>query len=127
MRKVYLAQGPAKTLVPQKRKPDAGFGPSGTQRKHFLAIWASHGSHLWARYAIRIKANAVLERKIAHLLRRPVGRPSHKAKVFYHSFRYRAGSWDCARRVVAKVEWPRRQEYRRCFFGENRCSRSCGC
>jgi len=57
------------------------------------------------RYAIRIKANAVLERKIAHLLRRPVGRPSRKPKVFYHSFRYRAGSWDCARRVVAKVEW----------------------
>jgi hypothetical protein len=47
----------------------------------------------------------VLERKIAHLLKRPVGRPSHKPKVFYHSFRYQAGSWDCARRVVAKVEW----------------------
>jgi hypothetical protein len=57
------------------------------------------------RYAIRIKANAVLERKIAHLLKRPVGRPSHKPKVFYHSFRYQAGSWECARRVVAKVEW----------------------
>src|SRR5262249_44017484 len=52
------------------------------------------------RYAIRIKANAVLERKIAHLLRRPVGRPSHKPKVFSHSFRYQAGSWDCARRLV---------------------------
>jgi hypothetical protein len=57
------------------------------------------------RYAIRIKANAVLERKIAPWLTRPVGRPSHKPKVFYHSFRYRAGSWDQARRVVAKVEW----------------------
>jgi hypothetical protein len=57
------------------------------------------------RYAIRIKANAVLERKIAHLLRRPVGRPSHKPKVFSHSFRYQAGSWECARRVVVKVEW----------------------
>src|SRR5262249_37980335 len=39
------------------------------------------------------------------LLRRPVGRPSHKPKVFYHSFRYQAGSWERARRVVAKVEW----------------------
>src|SRR5262249_16872655 len=57
------------------------------------------------RYAIRLKANAVLERKIAHLLPRPVGRPSRKPKVFYHSFRYRAGSWSQARRVVAKVEW----------------------
>ena len=26
-------------------------------------------------YAIRLKANPVLERKIAHLLKRPVGRP----------------------------------------------------
>jgi hypothetical protein len=57
------------------------------------------------RYAIRIKANAVLERKIAPLLKRPVGRPSRKPKVFYASFRYRAGSWECARRVVVKVEW----------------------
>ena len=57
------------------------------------------------RYAIRLKANPVLERKIAHLLKRPVGRPAHKPKKFYASFRYRAGSWDQARRVVAKVEW----------------------
>ena len=57
------------------------------------------------RYAIRLKANPVLEREIAHLLKRPVGRPSHKPKKFYASFRYRAGSWDQARRVVAKVEW----------------------
>jgi hypothetical protein len=56
------------------------------------------------RYAIRIKANAVLERKMAPLLKRPVGRPSRKPKVFYHGFRYRAGSWECTRRVVAKVE-----------------------
>jgi hypothetical protein len=57
------------------------------------------------RYAIRLKANAVLERHIAHLLKRPVGRPWKRPKVFYHSFRYRAKSWDRARRVVAKVEW----------------------
>ena len=38
-------------------------------------------------YAIRLKANAVLERQISHLLKRPVGRPSKKPKVFYHSFR----------------------------------------
>jgi Transposase DDE domain group 1 len=56
-------------------------------------------------YAIRIKANAVLEREIEHLLTRPVGRPSHKPKVFYHSFRYQAKSWQRQRRVVAKVEW----------------------
>jgi hypothetical protein len=56
-------------------------------------------------YAIRLKANAVLERNIAHLLKRPVGRPSKTPKVFSHSFRYQAKSWDRARRVVAKVEW----------------------
>jgi Transposase DDE domain group 1 len=57
------------------------------------------------RYAIRIKSNAVLEQKIAPLLKRPVGRPSRKPKVFYASFQYQAKSWECARRVVAKVEW----------------------
>ena len=56
------------------------------------------------RYAIRIKSNAVLEREIEHLLTRPVGRPSHKPKVFYHSFQYQAKSWQHSRRVVAKVE-----------------------
>jgi len=57
------------------------------------------------RYAIRLKANAVLEREISHLLTRPVGRPSHRPKVFYHSFQYQAKSWQSSRRVVAKVEW----------------------
>ena len=42
------------------------------------------------RYVIRLKANAVLEREIEHLLTRPVGRPSRKPKVFYHSFQYQA-------------------------------------
>ena len=57
------------------------------------------------RYVIRLKANAVLEREIEHLLTRPVGRPSLKPKVFYHSFQYQAKSWQRARRVVAKIEW----------------------
>ena len=47
----------------------------------------------------------MLERHIAHLMKRPVGRPSKKPKVFYHSFRYQAKSWAKDRRVVAKVEW----------------------
>src|SRR5512139_2782383 len=38
-------------------------------------------------------------------MKRPVGRPAKKAKVFYHSFGYQAKSWDLVRRVVAKVEW----------------------
>ena len=48
-------------------------------------------------YAIRLKANNVLRRHIAHLLRRPVGRPPYKPKVFYHRFQYQAGSWDIRR------------------------------
>ena len=56
------------------------------------------------KYAIRIPANDSLERDIAELLTRPVGRPSHKPVVRYKSFLYQASSWKTARRVVAKVE-----------------------
>lgn len=56
-------------------------------------------------YAIRIKSNSVLEGNIEHLMRRPVGRPSKRPKVFYHSFKYQASTWDRSRRIVAKVEW----------------------
>lgn len=68
------------------------------------------------RYAIRLKANAVLEREIEHLLTRPVGRPSHKPKVFYHRFQYQAKSWQRSRRVVAKIEWHRGELFPRVGF-----------
>ena len=57
------------------------------------------------KYAIRIPANDNLERDIAELLTRPVGRPSHKPVVRYKGFLYQAASWKTARRVVAKVEF----------------------
>jgi hypothetical protein len=57
------------------------------------------------RYAIRIPANDNLERDIAELLTRPVGRPSYKPIVWYKGFLYQAASWKTARRVVAKVEF----------------------
>ncbi len=57
------------------------------------------------QYTIRIPSNDVLMASISHLLTRPVGRPSHKPKVFYESFSYQAQSWDHPRRLVAKVEW----------------------
>jgi hypothetical protein len=38
-------------------------------------------------------------------LMRPVRRPSRKPTVCYHNVRYRAGSWDQARRVVVKIAW----------------------
>jgi hypothetical protein len=53
---------------------------------------------------LRIPANHSLERDIAELLRRPVGRPSQKPLVEYKRFLYQAASWKTARRVVAKVE-----------------------
>ena len=57
------------------------------------------------KYAIRLKANAVLQENIAHLLSRPVGRPPNHVRRVHASFSYQAGSWDRKRRVVAKVEW----------------------
>ncbi len=68
------------------------------------------------RYAIRLPANAVLQRRIAHLLKRPVGRPPHEVRRFYASFRYRAATWDRSRRVVAKVEWHPGELYPRVGF-----------
>ena len=57
------------------------------------------------KYAIRIPANENLERDIAELLTRRVGRPSHKPVVWYKGFLYQAASWKTERRVVAKVEF----------------------
>jgi hypothetical protein len=56
-------------------------------------------------YAIRLPANPVLPERIAHLLTRPVGRPSKEPRVFHASFTYQAQSWANPGRVVAKVEW----------------------
>jgi hypothetical protein len=56
-------------------------------------------------YAIRLPANRVLQDKIGHLLKRPVGRPPQEMRRYYSSFSYQAGSWNKPRRVVAKVEW----------------------
>ena len=56
-------------------------------------------------YAVRLAANAVLQREIAHLLVRPTEWPSRRPIVSYHDFTYQAQSWSISRRVVAKVEW----------------------
>jgi hypothetical protein len=57
------------------------------------------------KYAIRLPANDILERDIAELLPRPVGRPSHKPGVWYKGFHDQAASWKTARRMVAKAEF----------------------
>lgn len=56
-------------------------------------------------YAIRLRANRVLQGRIAHLLKRPVGLPHNHVRRLYGDFEYQAASWDKPRRVVAKVEW----------------------
>ena len=67
-------------------------------------------------YAIRLPSNKVLQWEIAPLLIRPVGRPPAKPVIRYDDFWYRAGSWDRARRVVAKVEWHRGKLFPRVGF-----------
>jgi hypothetical protein len=56
-------------------------------------------------YAIRLPANTILQGNIAHLLKRPVGRPPKDVRRYYANFSYLAASWAKDRRVVAKVEW----------------------
>jgi hypothetical protein len=68
------------------------------------------------RYAIRLPANQVLQRRIGHLLTRPVGRPPKKPVVSYASFLYQVTGWTRARRVVAKVEWHQGELYPRVGF-----------
>ena len=68
------------------------------------------------RYAIRLPANQVLQRKIEHLLTRPVGRPPKKPVVSYASILYQAKGWTRPRRVVAKVEWHQGELYPRVGF-----------
>ena len=66
--------------------------------------------------AIRLPANEVLQKEIAHLLVRPTEWPSQKPIVSYHDFVYQAQSWNVPRRVVAKVEWHQGELFPRVGF-----------
>ena len=67
-------------------------------------------------YAIRLPANKVLQGSIAHLLKRPVGRPPNDVRRYHAGFSYQAETWDKPRRVVAKVEWHPGELYPRVGF-----------
>ena len=67
-------------------------------------------------YAIRLPANEVLQKEIAHLLVRPTEWPSQKPIVSYHDFVFQAQSWNVPRRVVAKVEWHQGELFPRVGF-----------
>ena len=75
-------------------------------------------------YTIRLPANTVLQNRIGHLLKRPIGRPSHEVRRFYTSFSYQAQSWNKPRRVVAKVEWHAGELYPRVGFIVTNLARS---
>jgi len=68
------------------------------------------------KYAIRLKANVVLNEQISGLFKRPVGRPSRKPIIEYTSFKYQPSSWDKPRRVVCKSEWHAGELYPRIGF-----------
>jgi hypothetical protein len=103
---VHSAEGWEELLMPeierQQRmgKEGAFRGDAAFARPEIYEALEERG----VKYAIRIPANEKLERDIAELLTRPVGRPSHKPLIWYKSFLYQAASWKTARRVVAKVE-----------------------
>jgi hypothetical protein len=67
-------------------------------------------------YTIRLPANEVLHREIAHLLTRPAQWPSRRPIVSYHDFTYQAQSWHLPRRVIAKVEWHQGELFPRVGF-----------
>jgi Transposase DDE domain group 1 len=77
-----------------------------------------------ASYTMRLPANRVLQDKIGHLLKRPVGRPPHEVRRYYASFRYQAQSWNKPRHVVAKVEWHPGELYPRVGFIVTNLARS---
>jgi hypothetical protein len=67
-------------------------------------------------YAIRLPANDTLMGKIELFLVRPVGRPAERPHVRYRDFDYQAKSWNCPRRVIAKVEWHKGELFPRVGF-----------
>ena len=75
-------------------------------------------------YAIRLPANDTLNKMIEPLTVRPVGRPPEKPQVRYRDFAYQAKSWNCPRRVIAKVEWHRGELFPRIGFIVTNLSRS---
>jgi Transposase DDE domain group 1 len=51
-----------------------------------------------------LPANQVLQRRIGHLLTRPVGRPPKRPISVLRPFHHQANGWPQARRVVTKTE-----------------------
>ena len=99
---LLLPEGPEGAPRQQKQGKDVVFRADAAfaKPKDYEAL-----EERGVRYAIRIPSNDSLERDIAELSTRPVGRPGHKPVVCYNGFLYQAASWTKARRVVAKIEF----------------------
>ena len=67
-------------------------------------------------YAIRLPANAVLQRAVQPYLERPEQLEPGQPVVTYHDFGYQAASWQCPRRVVAKIQWHAEELFPRVGF-----------
>src|SRR3989449_6308088 len=103
---VHSAEGWEELLLPEI-EPQQGMGKEVAFRADAAFAKPEIYEALEERgvnHAIRIPANDNLERGIAELLPRPVGRPGKKPLVEYKGFLYEAPSWKTARRVVAKGE-----------------------
>jgi hypothetical protein len=115
---VHSAQGWREVLEPIFKR----YGKTGV-RLYFRAdaAFAKPEVYLYLEehsflYAIRLPANDILEQEIKHLLKRPEGELPEKPIIRYQEFQYRAKSWECPRRVVAKVEWHRGELFPRVGF-----------
>ena len=93
------------------------------QRRYFRADAAFANPEVYEfleaedfRYAIRLPANRILQERIGHLLKRPVGRPPNEVRRYHANFRYQAASWSKPRRVIAKIEWHSGELYPRVGF-----------
>src|SRR4029077_18424407 len=51
------------------------------------------------KYAIRLPATRILQKRSGHLLTPPIGRPPNEVRRSYANFTYQAGSWTKSRRV----------------------------
>ena len=67
-------------------------------------------------YVIRLPANAVLQRAVQPYLARPEQLEPGQPVVTYHDFAYQAASWQCPRRVVAKIQWQAEELFPRVGF-----------
>ncbi len=87
-------------------------GDAGFARPEIYDYLEDHGFV----YAIRLPANAVLQRAVQPYLERPEQLKPGQPVVTYHDFRYQAASWQCPRRVVANIQWQAEELFPRVGF-----------